>query len=136
MNSVNIVGRLTRDPELRHTSGGTAVCSMGVAVDRAGMRNDEGKYDAGFFDVTAFGTQGENCAQYLTKGKLVGVSGELSWRKWEAKDGTNRNAVEIKAFRVDFLSPRDDSAGDYVRPDAEAGAGEGYGPGPDDDIPF
>ena len=98
INRVVLVGNLTRDPELRHTPSGTAVCKLRVAVntrqkDSTGQWVDKPNY----FDVTVWGNQGESCAQYLAKGRPIGVDGRLDWREWEAQDGTKRQAVEIIA---------------------------------------
>ena len=109
INTVVITGNLTRDPELRSTGGGTAVCEMRVAVnsrrkDQSGDWVDKPNY----FDVTVFGAQGENCSTYLSKGRPVAVEGRLDWREWEAKDGSGkRQAVSIIANSVQFLGSRD-----------------------------
>lgn len=137
MNSVNLVGRLVRDPELRHTPSGVSVCTMRIAVDRAGGSKD-GESKAGFFDVEAWKDQAENCARYLTKGRQVGVTGALQFREWEAQDGTKRNAVEIRAFNVTFLGSKEDGTG---TPGGSSGAtpattNDDFGGGADDDIPF
>ena len=89
INRVVLVGNLTKDPELRHTPSGTAVCKLRLAVntrqkDAQGNWGDKPNY----FDVTVWGNQGESCAQYLSKGRPVGVDGRLDWREWEAQDGT------------------------------------------------
>ena len=111
INRVVLVGNLTRDPELRHTPSGMAVCSLRVAVnsrrkDETGQWVDKPNY----FDITVWGQQGENCAQYLSKGRPVGVDGRLEWREWEAQDGSKRQAVEVVADNVQFLGGRDDNA--------------------------
>ena len=109
MNVVVITGNLTRDPELRTTGSGMAVCDMRVAVnsrrkDASGEWIDKPNY----FDVTVFGAQGENCSTYLSKGRPVAVEGRLDWREWEAKDGSGkRQAVSIIANSVQFLGSRD-----------------------------
>ena len=108
INSVVLVGNLTRDPELRHTPSGMAVCSLRLAVnsrrkDESGNWTDKPNY----FDITVWGAQGENCAQYLAKGRPVGVQGRLEWREWDAQDGTKRQAVEVVADNVQFLGSRD-----------------------------
>jgi single-strand DNA-binding protein len=121
MNSVSVIGRLTRDPELKSTASGESVCNMRLAISGAGGKKD-GELQAGFFDVEVWREQGERCAQYLTKGREIGVSGSLRWREWETKDGAKRQAVTINAFRVDFIGPKPDG------PVAPAVA--------DDDIPF
>ena len=113
VNVVVITGNLTRDPELRHTGGGTPVCDLRVAVnsrrkDQSGQWVDK----PNFFDVTVWGAQGENCANYLSKGRPVAIEGRLDWREWEAKDGSGkRQAVQIIANTVQFLGSRDGSGG-------------------------
>ena len=95
------VGRLTRDPELRYAESGKAVAPMRVAVPRAG---DDG---ADFFDVVAFGTLGEACAEHLAKGRRILVEGSLRHNTWNDTEGAQRSKVEIIANRVQFLdSPR------------------------------
>ena len=91
INRVVLTGNLTRDPELLSTPGGTSVCSLRVAVnsrrkDESGQWVDKPNY----FDVTVWGAQGENCAQYLAKGRPVAVDGRLNWREWEDKQGGKR----------------------------------------------
>ncbi len=108
INRVVITGNLTRDPELRSTPGGTSVCSLRVAVnsrrkDESGNWADKPNY----FDVTVWGAQGENCAQYLAKGRPVAVDGRLNWREWEDKEGGKRQTVDIIADSVQFLGSRD-----------------------------
>ena len=135
------MGNLTRDPELRNTPSGTAVCSLRVAVnsrrkDQTGQWVDKPNY----FDVTVFGQQGENCAQYLSKGRPVAVDGRLEWREWEAEAG-KREAVEIVAETVQFLGSRGDGEGGAaVRPGATparpAPAADFPSSASDDDIPF
>lgn len=135
INSVVLVGRLTRDPELRFTPSGAEVCQMRLAVDRAGQKEGD-EIKAGFFDVSVWGRAANACAQYLVKGSQCGVSGSLRFREWEANDGTKRQAVEVNAREVQFLSSKADRVD-----------GQGSGPAPqttadfdagaaDDDIPF
>jgi single-strand DNA-binding protein len=141
INRVILVGNLTRDPELRHTPSGTAVCKLRVAVntrqkDGTGQWVDKPNY----FDVTVWGNQGESCAQYLSKGRPIGIDGRLDWREWEAQDGTKRQAVEIIAENVQFLGSRGDGEGraQFVPEGAGAAAADADFPGSasDDDIPF
>lgn len=141
MNTVVLIGRLVRDPELKYTPSGAAVAEMRIAVDRAGDRQDDGSYGAGFFDVSVFGRAAENSAQYLFKGSQAGFSGALKFHEWEDQDGKKRSKIEITAFQVQFLG----SKGDNERtPPAESGkdaTAEDFdfatpgGPS-DDDIPF
>lgn len=152
INVVVITGNLTQDPELRHTGGGTAVCELRVAVNSRRKDGATGEWidKPNYFNVTVWGAQGENCANYLAKGRPVAIEGRLDWREWEAKDGSGkRQAVQIVANSVQFLGSRDGGGGggngngftpqsdtpadtsDYEA--APAGAGGGGG---DDDIPF
>ena len=101
MNTVNIIGNITKDIELRYTPNGTAVVTLSIAVNE---RRGEEDY-ASFFDVIVFGKQAENCNQYLSKGKKVGVTGRLRQERWE-KDGAKRSKVVIIAERVEFLTPK------------------------------
>jgi single-strand DNA-binding protein len=141
INRVVLVGNLTKDPELRHTPSGASVCSLRVAVnsrtkDAQGNWGDKPNY----FDVTVWGNQAESCAQFLAKGRPIGVDGRLDWREWEAQDGSKRQAVEIIADTVQFLGSRDGGEGggerQFVPANAGAGADFGQGAGADDDIPF
>ena len=151
LNVVCVTGNLTRDPELRSTPSGTSVCKLRVAVnsrrkDQSGNWVDKPNY----FDVTVWGAQGENCANYLSKGRPVAVQGRLDWREWEAQDGSKRQAIEIIADSVQFLGSRSDNQGG-----GSGGGGNGFQPqsdvpadtsdfegatvssgGSDDDIPF
>ena len=140
INRVVLVGNLTRDPELRHTPSGTAVCSLRLAVNTRRKDGATGEWTEkpNYFDVTVWGNQGENCAQYLAKGRPVAIDGRLEWREWEAQDGTKRQAVEIVADSVQFLGGKADSnisepSNEFVPAGAAADADFG---GSDDDIPF
>jgi single-strand DNA-binding protein len=141
INRVVLVGNLTRDPELRHTPSGTPVCSLRIAVnsrrkDETGQWADKPNY----FSVTVWGQQGENCAQYLAKGRPVAIDGRLDWREWEGQDGNKREAVEIVAETVQFLGSRGDGeSGGYVPAGATAATGSDAdfpASASDDDIPF
>ncbi len=132
MASVNrtiLVGNLTRDPELRHTPSGTAVCKIRLAVNTR-TKDADGNWGEkpNYFDVTVWGNQGENCAQYLAKGRAIAVDGRLEWREWEQEDGQKRQAVEIIADNVQFLSQPRDEEGTPVA--------AGVANGQSDDIPF
>jgi len=140
INRVVLVGNLTRDPELRHTPSGTAVCSLRIAVNtrRKDAATGEWGEKPNYFDITVWGNQGENCAQYLSKGRPVAVDGRLEWREWEAQDGTKRQAVEVVADSVQFLGGRGEMGGDepqFVQAGAAADKSD-FGSAPDDDIPF
>lgn len=152
INVVVITGNLTRDPELRHTGGGTSVCELRVAVNSRRKQGDSWVDKPNYFDVVVFGAQGENCSTYLAKGRPVAVEGRLDWREWEAKDGSGkRQAVQVIANSVQFLGSRDGGGGngngftpqsdtpantsDYDAAPAGGGGGGGTA-GADDDIPF
>src|ERR671937_1490707 len=139
INRVVLVGNLTRDPELRHTPGGTPVCSLRIAVNSR-RRDESGQWvdKPNYFDVSIFGNQAESSAQYLSKGRPVGVDGRLDWREWEAQDGSKRQAVQVIADTVQFLGGRGEG-GDGERhfvPAAATAGNEDFGGSGDDDIPF
>ena len=139
INVVVLTGNLTRDPELRSLPSGMSVCSLRIASNtRRKGQSGEWEDKANYFDVTVWGAQGENCAQYLAKGRPVGVQGRLEWREWEAQDGAKRQAVEVVAESVQFLGGRQDSEGAaYVPAGATASGGDDFPASPaDDDIPF
>src|SRR5205823_6718213 len=105
INRVVLVGNLTKDPELRHTPSGTAVCSLRLAVNSRQKDPSSGEWTEkpNFFDITVWDRQGENCAQYLSKGRPVAVDGRLDWREWEAQGGPKRQAGQSIATTVQFL---------------------------------
>ena len=153
INRVVLTGNLTRDPELRQTPGGTSVCKLRIACntrrkDSSGQWVDKPNY----FDVTVWGAQGENCAQYLQKGRPVAIDGRLEWREWETQEGQKRQSVDIIADSVQFLgSPQGAGAtnggasggGRFTPPESDVPADTAdFAPAPagpgvaDDDIPF
>jgi single-strand DNA-binding protein len=105
LNTVTIIGRLGRDPELN----AAGVCKLRVAnTDRVKDRNSGEYIDyTNWFDVTAFGKTAEHCAQYLSKGRQIAVQGRLRYHDWE-QDGAKRSAVEVLADRVQFIGPKQD----------------------------
>ncbi len=113
-NRITLVGRLTRDPELRTTPEGTSVVRFGLAVNRGSRPDDE----TDFFDIVAFGTTAETVANYLTKGRLVLVEGRVQTRTYTASDGSQRKAWDVIATVVRFLEPR--SAVEAATPAAAA----------------
>lgn len=129
LNKVLLIGNLTRDPELRYTPGGSAVCNFTLAVNRT--YNDKSgakKEDTCFLRITVWGKQGETCAQYLSKGRSAFVEGRLQSRSWETEDGQKRSAIDVVADRVQFLGGRGQRSD---------GPGDGMGSmPPEDDIPF
>ncbi len=144
INRVIVTGNLTRDPELRSTPSGTSVCSLRIAVNSRRKDSESGQWvdKPNYFDVTVWGAQGENCANYLAKGRPVAVDGRLDWREWEAKDGTKRQAVEIIADSVQFLGSPNGSKtnGNVAESEVKADTSDfdkvETGAGSDDDIPF
>src|SRR4051794_18350427 len=124
INHVVLVGRLTRDPELRHLPNGGGVLSLGVAVN--GRQRDDGGNWGGkpnFFDVKVFGNQAEMLATHLAKGRRIGVDGRLDWQSWEANDGSGkRSKVEVIANTVQFLDSREDGGGNQFIPQAASAA--------------
>lgn len=143
INRVTLVGRLTRDPELRHLPSGTPVLQMGLAVNGR-QKDDAGNWSdkPNFFDVKVFGNQAEMLSQHLVKGRRIGVDGRLDWSSWEATDGTKRSKVEVVAQSVQFLDSRADGEGGGERQFVPAGAADAADRGDfppsaaDDDIPF
>ncbi|MBW3592091.1 MAG: single-stranded DNA-binding protein [Actinobacteria bacterium] len=141
INRVTLVGRLTRDPELRHLPSGSPVLQLGLAVN--GRQKDEGGNwvdKPNFFDVKVFGNQAEMLSMHLSKGRRVGIDGRLDWSSWEAQDGSKRSKVEVVAFQVQFLDSRGEggeAAPQYV-PAGDVRADQSdFGPSAaDDDIPF
>ena len=99
MNNVNLIGRLTKDPELRKTEEGTSICTFNIAVDDIFSKEDR----ADFLRVTVFGTQAENCQKYLRKGFLTGVNGRLRSDSYTDSEGVKRYTVSITGERIQFL---------------------------------
>jgi single-strand DNA-binding protein len=139
VNRVVLVGNLTKDPELRHTPSGMPVCSLRIAVNSR-QKQADGQWGEkpNYFSVTVWGQQGENCAQYLSKGRPVAVDGRLDWREYQAQDGTKREAIEIVADSVQFLGSRGDGEGgrEFVPASAQSDAADFTASAADDDIPF
>ena len=152
INRVILTGNLTRDPELRSLPSGMSVCSLRIASNTRRKDQSTGEWvdKPNYFDVTIWGKQGENAAQYLSKGRPVAIDGRLEWREYQDQQGNNRQAVEIVADNVQFLGGREDGGngggGFTPRSDvpvdtndfaaAPAGGGGGGSTGSDDDIPF
>jgi len=148
INRVIITGNLTRDPELRALPSGMSVCSLRIASNTRRKDNQSGDWvdKPNYFSVTIWGRQGENAAQYLSKGRPVAIDGRLEWREYQDKQGNQREAIEIVADNVQFLgspggeggngggfTPRSDVP---VSTDDFAPVGGGSSAPADDDIPF
>jgi len=106
LNSVVLIGNLTRDPELRYTPSGVPVCTLRLAVSR-NFPNQQGEIEADYFNIVVWRNQAEKCAEFLSKGRQVAVTGRLQSRSWEGNDGQKRTTVEVVADRVVFLGRRD-----------------------------
>src|ERR671938_564729 len=130
INRVVMTGNLTRDPELRNLPSGTAVCSLRIACNTRRKDQSSGEWvdKPNYFDVTVWGAQGENCAQYLSKGRPVAIDGRLEWRQYEDKQGNKRQAVDIIADSVQFLGSREgggDNGGGRFTPTSDVPADTG-----------
>jgi len=145
INRVILTGNLTADPELSTLPSGTSVCKLRLAVNRRFKDSASGEWTErpNYFDIKVWGAQGENCANYLSKGRAVAIDGRLEWSEWESQDGGKRSKVEVVADTVQFLGSRDgggEGGGGGFRQTTElkadpveafSGAGSS-----DDDIPF
>ena len=155
INRVVLTGNLTRDPELRTLPSGMSVCSLRIASNTRRKDNSSGEWvdKPNYFDVTIWGRQGENAAQYLAKGRPVALDGRLEWREWQDKEGNNRQSVEIVADNIQFLGGREEGMGgggggftprsdipvdtaDFAAAPAGNGAQTPSPAAADDDIPF
>ena len=156
INRVVLEGNLTRDPELRQANSGTSIANLRIAVNDRLKRGEQWEDAAYYFDVVVFGRQAESCGQYLQRGSGVIVDGKLTWREYEAKDGSGkRQAIEVRADNIRFTSRAGGGGGGGF---GGGGGGGSYGgggggggstyvppatrepdfggAGPDDDIPF
>lgn len=107
LNSVNIMGNLTRDPELKYTNSGRSVCNLSIANNRVYTKNGEKITEVSYFDIEVWGVIAENCAKYLSKGSGIIVEGRLKQDRWE-KDGKTQSRVRIAANNIHFLPKRGD----------------------------
>jgi len=128
LNRVILIGRLTRDPELKYTPNGTAVASFTLAVDRF-RTNAQGERETDFIPVVVWQKQAENCANFLGKGSLAAIDGRLQIRTYDDKDGQRKSWTEVVAENVRFLDKRGDGKG----ADSAVGGEIGF---TDEDIPF
>ena len=110
LNSVNMMGNLTRDPEMKYLPSGKAVCSLSIANNRVYTKNNEKVTEVSYFDVEVWGAAAENCAKYLLKGSGIIVEGRLRQDRWE-KEGKTQSRVRISANAVHFLPKKQGSAG-------------------------
>lgn len=140
MNKITLIGNLTFDPEVRSTPSGTTVCSFNIAVNRR-FSQQGGEQVTDFFRINAWGKLGDTCSKYLAKGRKVAVIGELQARTYEAKDGTTRMSLDVRADEIEFLTPRsqDGSSSGYSAPRQNNATPQdlaGFSDIQSDDIPF
>lgn len=141
INVVVLVGRLTRESELRYTTGGTAVCRFSIAVNRRKRSGDNWEDEVSYFDIVVWGKQAESLNPYLEKGRQISVTGELRQSRWE-QDGQSRSKIEVVANNVQLLGGGQNREERASEPRASAQpltSGPMDFPGPeqfDDDIPF
>lgn len=132
-NAVHLMGNLTRDPELRYTPQGTAICEFGLAINRKWKSGTgELKEEVAFFDIVAWAKTAEICAEYLKKGRSVFVAGRLTQERWEDKNTQKKmSRVKIVAENVQFIGPKDQAAAG-----GRPAQGEQVPAGSEEDIPF
>ncbi len=135
MNHVVLIGRLTRDPELRYTPNGVAVVTFDLAVDRP-MLNQQGQREADFIRIVAWQKQAENCANYLKKGSQTAVQGRLQIRSYEAQDGQRRWVTEVVANNVQFLGRPKEESSPNPSNNVSANKQDDFGGINLDDLPF
>ena len=141
MNKAFLIGNLTRDPELRTTTGGVPVCSFSIAINRR-FKNASGQQETDYINITAWRQLGELCAKYLQKGRKVSVLGAIQTRTYEAQDGSKRSAFEVVADEVEFLGSPQQGGGEPQAPVARSEPAvspqseEGFSPADDDELPF
>ncbi len=129
LNRIILMGRLTRDPELRHTQTGTAVASFSLAVDRDFKDKTTGEKATDFIDIVAWRQTAEFVSRFFTKGRMAVVEGRLQLRDWTDRDGNKRRSAEVVADNVYFGdSKRDAEGGGYGAPSGGYGAPGGYAP--------
>lgn len=132
MNRASFVGNLARDAEIKHTSGGTAVCNFTVAVNDRIKKGDEWQDYASFLDCVLFGKRAEALHQYLTKGSRVGIDAKIRHERWE-KDGEKKSRVKFYVDDVDLLGGKRGGSSSEGEPFSD---GEGGGSDFEDDVPF
>lgn len=150
LNHIVLIGRLTKDPELRYTTSGKAVATLRLAVDR-GTTNPQGEKETDFIDVVVWERQAETVANYLQKGRLIAVQGRLQIRQYETQEGQRREKAEVVASQVRFLDRAQDGGSGNMGGGGGFSGGSGGGGGPrreapsmgsepnfhdDDDVPF
>lgn len=135
MNNVTLIGRLTKDPELKYLpNGGKAICRFSLAVDKDLSKDkqqeleSQGKHTADFINISAWGKQAENCASFLNKGSMVAIKGRIQTGSYDAEDGSKRYTFEVVAERVEFLGGKSKDSNENTE--------DGFGEVTNEDIPF
>ncbi len=143
MNKVYLIGNLTRDPEMRTTGSGIAVCNFSIAVNRRFKNAQTGQTETDFFNIVAWRQLAELCSKYLAKGRKVAVFGSLQSRTYEAQDGSKRSAIDIVADEVEFLGgnqqqngQRSSAQAPAAPPQSDYAPPPGFTPVDDDELPF
>ena len=132
LNSVNIMGNLTKDPEMKYIPSGKAVCSLSIANNRVFSKNGEKVTEVSYFDVEVWGVVAENCSKYLTKGQGIIVEGRLRQDRWE-KDGKTQSRVRITANNIHFLPKKQSGEREPVA--VAEGASRSQAPAGGDEMP-
>lgn len=133
MNVVVLIGRLVADPELKYTPSGVAVCTFRIAVDRR-FKSESGERETDFIDIVAWRQQAEFIANYMSKGRLVGVQGRMQTRSWVQQDGQRRWKTEVVADQVQFLDRPKEAQAQEAEPLPESEPGMVAPIAPDADI--
>ncbi len=126
LNHIVLMGRLTRDPELRHTGTGTAVASFALAVDRDFQSKDSAEKAVDFIDIVAWRNTAEFVSKYFTKGRMAVVSGRLQIRNWTDKEGNKRRSAEVVADNIYFGDSKRDNSSGYSEYGSYSGSQGGY----------
>ncbi len=151
LNKVMLIGNLCRDPEIKYTTNGMALCNFSIAVNRKYTPQGEEKEEVAFIDIECWGKQAESCDQYLSKGRPVFIEGRLKFDQWDDKDtGKKRSRLTVNAERVQFLGDNDNGGGQQRQPQQSSAAppvgapgvppmgppAPGANPSTDESIPF
>ncbi|MFH0974754.1 MAG: single-stranded DNA-binding protein [Spirochaetota bacterium] len=135
LNRITLIGRLTRDPELKYIQSGTAVANFSIANNRIYTTNNgEKKEEVSYFDCIAWGKLGEIVSEYCQKGRRIAIEGRLQQRRWDDQEGNKKSKIEIVTDNVQFLDGK--SASDSHSADVPQPVGASENPFSDDNIPF
>ncbi len=136
VNKVILVGRLGKDPEVRYSQSGTAICNFTLATDRNYTKDGEKQKETEWHRIVAFGRTGEVCGEYLHKGSQAYIEGRIQTREWEDKDGNRRWTTEIITERMQFLGSPGDRSGAASTQPSDDPFDRTPDSVPDDDVPF